>query len=112
MGKRDDLYQLSPYVEMAEGFIDGVDDKEVIAEKKDQFVNEETKPKRGRGSERQTKVLVMVESKPIGKEANKRQSEIGQTISLGKPNDQQCQKDTAGHTSQLHQQQVYAKLPG
>ena len=71
MGKRDDLYQLSHYVEMDEGFFERVDDKEVIDEKKDQFVNEETKLKRGRGSERQTKVLVMVESKPMGKGAKK-----------------------------------------
>jgi len=71
MGKRDDLYQLSNHVEMDEGFFERVDDKEVIKEKKENSSTEPTKLKRGRGSERQTKVLVMVESKPMGKYAKK-----------------------------------------
>ena len=71
MGKRDDLYQLSNHVEMDEGFFERVDDKEVIKEKKENSSIEPAKLKRGRGSERQTKVLVMVESKPMGKYAKK-----------------------------------------
>ena len=71
MGKRDDQYQLSDYVEMDEGFFERVDDKEVIKEKKEIPAGAKAKTKRGRGSERQTKVLVMVESKPMGKEAKK-----------------------------------------
>ena len=65
MGKRDELYQLSDQVEMDEGFFERVDNKEVKDVKKDSLTNEEKKLKRGRGSERQTKVLVMVESKMV-----------------------------------------------
>ena len=64
MGKRDDKYQLKEYVEIDEGFFERVDDKSVIKEKKGNPTDETTKTKRGRGSQRQSKVLVMVESKP------------------------------------------------
>jgi hypothetical protein len=65
MGKRDELYQLSDQVEMDEGFFERVDNKDVKEAKKENLVMEENKKKRGRGSERQTKVLVMVESKTV-----------------------------------------------
>jgi len=72
MGKRDDKYQLTGHIEVDEGFFERVDDKGVIAEnKKKKASGEENKDKRGRGSERQTKVLVMVESKPVAGEVKK-----------------------------------------
>jgi transposase-like protein len=70
MGKRDDKYQLSECIEIDEGFFERVDDKEVITANKEKNPSGDDKPnKRGRGSEKQTKVLVMVESKP-SKEGN------------------------------------------
>lgn len=72
MGKRDDKYQLTGYIEVDEGFFERVDDKGVIAENKQKnAADDEKKNKRGRGSERQTKVLAMVESKPVEGEAKK-----------------------------------------
>ena len=68
MGKRDMEYQLNGYIEMDEGFFERVDNKEVIDKKREDGTTNPKKNKRGRGSERQTKVLVMVESKPIQKE--------------------------------------------
>jgi len=66
MGKRDALYQLTDYIEIDEGFFERVDDKAAIAENKEKSTTGEGKKnKRGRGSERQTKVLVMVEPKPV-----------------------------------------------
>lgn len=66
MGKRDARYQLTGYIEIDEGFFERVDDKAVIAENKEKNTSEEEKnKKRGRGSEKQAKVLVMVESRPI-----------------------------------------------
>lgn len=58
LGKRDSLYELSNYIEMDEGFFESVN-----SEKDD---NEPTM--RGRGSKKQSKVLVAVESTPISKE--------------------------------------------
>ena len=58
LGKRDSLYELSNYIEMDEGFFESVN-----SEKDD---NEPTM--RGRGSKKQSKVLVAVESTPILKE--------------------------------------------
>ncbi len=55
LGKRDSLYELSNYIEIDEGFFESVNSK------KDD--NEPTK--RGRGSKKQSKVLVAVESTPI-----------------------------------------------
>lgn len=55
LGKRDSLYELSNYIEMDEGFFESVN-----SEKDD---NEPAK--RGRGSKKQSKVLVAVESTPI-----------------------------------------------
>lgn len=75
MSKRDDQYELKEYIEIDEAFFERVDDKEVVKEKKDKSSSDETKNKRGRGSEGQTKVLVMVESKPSN-----------ETPKKGKPN--------------------------
>jgi transposase-like protein len=62
MSKRDEKYQLRGCIEFDEGFFERVDNKDVIQEKNTQ--NEPTPNKRGRGSQRQAKVLVMVESEP------------------------------------------------
>ena len=64
MSKRDEKYQLDGCLEFDEGFFERVDDKNVIAENKIKNEGEPHKTKRGRGSERQAKVLVMVESEP------------------------------------------------
>lgn len=71
MGKRDMEYQLNGYIEMDEGFFERIDNIEVIKEKKEVGITKPEKNKRGRGSERQAKVLVMIESKPIQKECAK-----------------------------------------
>ena len=55
MGKRDSKYSLEEAIELDEGFFTTEIDE-----------NEKDKPlKRGCGSQRKTKVLVMAESKPI-----------------------------------------------
>jgi DNA-directed RNA polymerase subunit RPC12/RpoP len=55
MGRRDELYTLSDVIELDEGFFSTEMDE-----------NEKDKPlKRGRGSQKKSKVLVMVESKPV-----------------------------------------------
>lgn len=62
MGKRDSEYKLKGTVEIDEGFFEVVN-----LSKKDELGNrieEKKEMKRGRGSERQMKVLVMVESEP------------------------------------------------
>ena len=64
MSKRDEKYQLNGCIEFDEGFFERVDNKEVLNHRVME-INQEPKPKkRGRGSERQAKVLVMVESEP------------------------------------------------
>jgi hypothetical protein len=55
---------LNGCLEFDEGFFERVDDKDVLKEKLEQNNQEATPNKRGRGSERQAKVLVMVESEP------------------------------------------------
>jgi len=60
LGKRDSLYELSNYIELDEGFFESVSSKEK---------NEDEGSKRGRGSHRQSRVLVAVESKPIDKKS-------------------------------------------
>ncbi len=55
MGRRDSRYKLSEYIELDEGFFETVN-KEARDEKR----------KRGRGSQKQSKVLVLIESKPNG----------------------------------------------
>lgn len=63
MGKRDQRYKLEEFVELDEGFFESVPGKENRGE---------AEPlKRGRGSQKQGKVLVMVESKPSKKPAKK-----------------------------------------
>jgi hypothetical protein len=61
MGKRDGQYKLEGDVEIDEGFFETVKSKEYD---ENGFVIPRNK-KRGRGSDKQSKVLVMVESKPI-----------------------------------------------
>lgn len=56
MGKRDANYKLSDTVEIDDAFFVAVD------------LNREKEIKRGRGSQRQAKVLVMVESSPVTKQ--------------------------------------------
>jgi transposase-like protein len=55
MGKRDEQYSLTEVIELDEGFFS----TEVEEEEKDKPL------KRGRGSQKKSKVLVMVESKPV-----------------------------------------------
>lgn len=62
MGKRDKKYKLNGTIEMDDAFFEIVDIKDT---------NNDTEPqeqKRGRGSQRQSKVLVMVESQPNPKQ--------------------------------------------
>ena len=61
MSKRDEKYKLAGCLEFDEGFFEKVDSKEAKAENID---NVKPKNKRGRGSQKQAKVLVMVESEP------------------------------------------------
>lgn len=61
MSKRDEKYKLDGCLEFDEGFFEKVDSKEAKAENID---NVKPKNKRGRGSQKQAKVLVMVESEP------------------------------------------------
>lgn len=69
MGLRDDQYDLKTAIELDEGFFETVN----ITLSKDK------KLKRGRGSEKQTKVLVMVESKenPDNKDKNRPNKKVG-----------------------------------
>lgn len=62
MSKRDEKYKLKGCIEFDEGFFERVDSTGITQEKNTQ--DEPTSNKRGRGSERQAKVLVMVESEP------------------------------------------------
>jgi len=67
MGKRDDRYYLNNQVEIDEGFF------EITLDDKDE------KLKRGRGSQRQAKVLVMTSEKPVKKKdqkPNKKKSKL------------------------------------
>ena len=68
MGKRDSRYQLAGNIEMDDSFFEIVD----IAEKDDlgNRIDKDKDLKRGRGSEKQKKVLVMVESTPNPKQTN------------------------------------------
>ena len=64
MSKRDEKYQLKGSLEFDEGFFERVDNADLDKEKGDEIDKTKPENKRGRGSERQTKVLVMVESEP------------------------------------------------
>lgn len=61
MGKRDCRYKLTEFIEIDEGFFETIDP----ANQKDSVV------KRGRGSQKQAKVLVLIESKPIEEKTKK-----------------------------------------
>lgn len=61
MGRRDDEYKLNECTELDEGFFKIVINKNEIQDKK-----------RGRGSQNQAKVLVMVESEPVEVDENKK----------------------------------------
>lgn len=63
MGKRDDLYTLSESIEIDEGFFESTSATTQDPENND--ANEDENEKRGRGSSKQAKVLVMVESKDV-----------------------------------------------
>jgi len=58
LGKRDSLYELPNYIELDEGFFESVKSK-----------GESEDSKRGRGSQKQSRVLVAVESKPTDKKS-------------------------------------------
>lgn len=60
MGKRDGKYNLTNFIEIDEGFFETI--------KRDKDVEHK---KRGRGSQKQAKVLVLIESKPIEKKLKK-----------------------------------------
>jgi hypothetical protein len=64
ISKRGEKYQLKGCIKFDEGFFERVDNKNVIKEKESENSQEFTPNKRGRGSERQAKVLVMIESEP------------------------------------------------
>ena len=55
MGIRDSKYNLSEFIEIDEGFFETVNNKDIKNEPR----------KRGRGSQKQAKVLVLIESKPV-----------------------------------------------
>ncbi len=66
MGKRDEQYTLSGDVEMDEGFFETVMVKEEREELKEKIKNGFiSKTKRGRGSDKQTKALVMTKSEQV-----------------------------------------------
>lgn len=63
MGNRDEQYTLSDEVEMDEGFFETV----MVKEERDALKanNQEYRRKRGRGSDKQSKALIMVESEEV-----------------------------------------------
>lgn len=63
MGRRDCRYQLSEYIEIDEGFFETIKDKELN--------DANSLKKRGRGSQKQAKVLVLIESKPVVEKSEK-----------------------------------------
>lgn len=65
MSKRDEKYQLKGCVEFDEGFFERVDNIDIIKEKENGNKQESNPNKRGRGSEIQAKVLVMVNQNPV-----------------------------------------------
>lgn len=60
MGQRDKTYQLTEYVEMDEGFFEKADKKKENPDEE----GTDDKKNRGRGSQRQVKVLVSAETRP------------------------------------------------
>jgi transposase-like protein len=61
MGKRDSRYKLSEYIEIDEGFFETLNTDN----------QKDNKLKRGRGSQKQAKVLVLIESKPVIEKSKK-----------------------------------------
>ena len=61
MGKRDSRYKLTEYIEIDEGFFETLNTEN----------QKDNKTKRGRGSQKQSKVLVLIESKPIVEKSEK-----------------------------------------
>ncbi|HIE55876.1 MAG TPA: IS1595 family transposase [Chromatiaceae bacterium] len=60
MGKRDNKYNLTEFIEVDEGFFETIKD-----------TDKSEAQKRGRGSQKQAKVLVLIESKPIKDKSTK-----------------------------------------
>ena len=71
MGKRDDLYTLCNSIEIDEGFFEGTSGNIQEAEGQKPEDQGPKKEKRGRGSSKQSKVLVMVGSKETGQAGKK-----------------------------------------
>lgn len=63
MGKRDDLYTLSKSIEIDEGFFESINN--TTQDTENETLDKNNEGKRGRGSHKQSKILVMVESKEI-----------------------------------------------
>ena len=61
MSIRDEKYKLKGCIEFDEVFFERVDNKDIITENKERECQEKAPKKSGRGSERQAKVLVMVD---------------------------------------------------
>ncbi len=80
MGKRDDNYSLSDQIELDEGFFEIVPNKEDRDRIALELQENDGKYKRGKGSQKQAAVLVMVESKtvsPSRKYKNKPAKKVG-----------------------------------
>jgi len=80
MGKRDDNYQLHDQIELDEGFFEIVPNKEDRQRIAQEIANNNGKLKRGKGSQKQISVLVMVESKDVeasDKYKHKAQKKVG-----------------------------------
>ena len=71
MGKRDDMYTLCNSIEIDEGFFEGTSGNIQEAEGQKPEDQDPKKEKRGRGSSKQSKVLVMVGSKETGQAGKK-----------------------------------------
>jgi len=69
MGKRDDHYKLHDQIELDEGFFEIVPNKEERERIAKEIADNNGKLKRGKGSQKQISVLVMVESKPVAPSA-------------------------------------------
>ncbi len=70
MGKRDALYELKGTIEIDEGFFERID-KSSQDSKNEYNKEDDSSQKRGRGSQRQSKVLVMTESKKVKNKSEK-----------------------------------------
>ncbi len=91
MGQRDALYELTDVVELDEGFFT----TEIDTEEKEQPL------KRGRGSQRKTKVVVMAESKPVEGQKTKKgkQRKVGHLKMVVVDN---LRADTIDSIAELH----------